>query len=132
MARTDFVADFITVIRNAQKARKDKVSLQTSNLTTQIAELLKAEGFVSTVKTFSDGKKPMIRIHLKYLKGKKPAIQGIRRISKPGLRKYSGHDAIPRVLGGLGVAIVSTSKGVLTGRKAREDKVGGEVLCTVW
>jgi len=132
MPCTDFVADFITVIRNAQTAKKEKVTLVTSNLTLKIVEILKEEGFISNFKVFTEGKKRLVRIHLKYIRGKRAAIQGIKKISTPGLRCYTGHDKIPRVLGGLGVAIISTSKGVFTDRKAREEKAGGEILCKVW
>ena len=132
MPCTDFVADFLTVIRNGAKAHKDKVTIPTSKLTVRIAEILKEEGFVENVKPFSEGKKQFVRIHLKYIHGKRPAIQGLHRISKPGRHWYVGHDEIPRVQGGLGVAIVSTSKGVLTDREARKIKVGGQLLCTVW
>jgi small subunit ribosomal protein S8 len=132
MPVTDFVADFLTVIRNASRAHKEKVSMPVSNLTLKIAELLKSEGFVDNVKAFTEDKKPFVRVHLKYVHGKRPAIQGLRRISKPGRRRYVAHDEIPRVQGGLGVAIVSTSKGVLTDRDARKSKLGGELLCTVW
>lgn len=132
MPVTDFVGDFLTVIRNASKAKKDKVSIPVSNLTARIAELFKEEGFVENAKIFTEGKKRFIRVHLKYLRGGKPAIQGIRRISKPGRRLYLGAERIPRVQGGLGVAIISTSKGVLTDKNARKQKAGGEILCTVW
>ncbi len=132
MPVTDFVADFITVIRNASRAHKDKVSMPVSNLTLKIAELLRSEGFIDNVKPFTEDKKQFVRVHLKYVHGKRPAIQGLRRISKPGRRRYVAHDEIPRVQGGLGVAIVSTSKGLLTDRDARKSKLGGELLCTVW
>ena len=132
MPVTDFVADFLTIIRNASKAHKEKVTASSSNLTLKIAEILKEEGFVENVKPFAEGNKRFIRIHLKYMQGKRPAIQGLRRISKPGRRFYLGADEIPRVQGGLGVAIVSTSKGVLTDQKARQENLGGELLCTVW
>ncbi len=132
MPVTDFVADFLTVIRNASRAHKEKVSMPVSNLTLKIAELLKNEGFVDNVKSFTEEKKQFVRVHLKYIHGKRPAIQGLRRISKPGRRRYVAHDEIPRVQGGLGVAIVSTSQGVLTDRDARKSKLGGELLCTVW
>lgn len=132
MPVTDFVADFLTIIRNASRAHKDKVTAGSSKLTLKIAEILKEEGFVENVKPFTEGNKRFIRIHLKYVHGKRPAIQGLRRISKPGRRTYLGAEEIPRVQGGLGVAIVSTSKGVLTDQKARQEKVGGELLCTVW
>lgn len=133
MSRYDFIGDFLTAIRNAAMAQKDKVSIPSSVLTVRIAELLKDEGFVENVKPFSEGNKNFVRIHLKYLsRGKKSAIQGLKRVSTPGLRRYVGYQDIPKVLGGLGVAILSTPKGVMTDRQAREAKVGGELVCMVW
>ncbi len=132
MPVTDFVGDFLTVIRNASKAHKDKVTAPASKMTVRIAELLKEEGFVDNVKPFSEDKKQFVRIHLKYMHGKRPAIQGLRRVSTPGRRRYVASEAIPRIQGGLGVAIVSTSKGIVTDREARKSKIGGELLCTVW
>jgi small subunit ribosomal protein S8 len=133
MSRYDFIGDFLTSIRNASKAHKDKVTAPASVITVRIAEILKEEGFIENVKPFNDGNKNFVRIHLKYLPGgKKAAIQGLRRVSTPGLRRYVGTQEIPKVLGGLGVVILSTPKGVMTGRKAREAKVGGEILCTAW
>ncbi len=132
MPCTDFVADFLTVVRNASKAGKDKITADASNLTLEIARILKDEGFVESSKMFTEGKKRFIRIHLKYLRGRKPAIQGLKRVSTPGRRVYIGSEKLPRVQGGLGVAIVSTSRGILTDRQARQAKVGGELLCTVW
>ncbi|HTL48144.1 MAG TPA: 30S ribosomal protein S8 [Verrucomicrobiae bacterium] len=132
MPRTDFIGDFLTMVRNASRAHKDKVTVPSSKMTQRIAELLKEEGFVDQVKPFADGKKNFMRIQLKYIRGKKSAIQGLKRISKPGLRRYVGCEEIPKIQGGLGVAIVSTSKGIITDRKARQDKLGGELLCTVW
>ena len=132
MSRYDFIGDFLTSIRNASKAHKDKLTAPASVLTVRIAEILKAEGFIENVKPFNDGNKQFVRIHLKYLAGgKKAAIQGLKRISTPGLRRYVGHDEIPKVLGGLGIVIISTPKGVMTDRKARAAGVGGEVLCYV-
>ena len=132
MSRYDFIGDFLTTIRNASKAQKEKLTAPASILTVRLAELLKEEGFVENVKPFSDGNKNFVRIHLKYLAGKRAAIQGLKRISTPGLRRYVGYQEIPKVLGGLGVTILSTPKGVMTDRQARQEKVGGEVLCTVW
>lgn len=132
MACSDFVADFLTVIRNAARAGKDKATIPASNMTVGIAEILKKEGFIDNVKVFSDKNKKFVRIHLKYMRGQKPAIQGLKRVSTPGLRKYVGCNQIPRVLGGLGIAILSTSKGIISDREARQQKLGGEVLCTVW
>ncbi len=133
MSRYDFIGDFLTSIRNASKAHKEKVTAPASGITVRIAEILKEEGFIENVKPFNDGNKNFVRIHLKYLPGdKKPAIQGLKRISTPGLRRYVGYQEIPKVLGGLGVVILSTPKGVMTGRRAREAKAGGEILCTAW
>lgn len=132
MPVTDFVGDFLTVIRNASSAHKDKVTLPASKLTVKIAELLKTEGFVDNVKPFTENKKQYVRVHLKYVQGKRPALQGLRRLSKPGRRRYVGSEEIPRVQGGLGVAIISTSKGILTDREARKSKLGGELLCSAW
>lgn len=132
MPCTDFIGDFLTVVRNASKARKGKVTVHASNLSVRIAEILKEEGFVENVKVFTEGKKRFIRLHLKYVHGRKPAIQGLKRISTPGRRWYVASEEIPRVQGGLGLSIVSTSKGVLADTKARQLKVGGELLCKVW
>ncbi|HRY86211.1 MAG TPA: 30S ribosomal protein S8 [Candidatus Omnitrophota bacterium] len=133
MSRYDFIGDFLTSVRNASKARKDKLTAPASALTVRIAELLKDEGFIENVKPYNDGNKNFVRIHLKYLPGgKKPAIQGLKRISTPGLRRYVGYEEIPKILGGFGAVILSTPKGVMTGKQAREAKVGGEILCTVW
>ena len=132
MARTDFIADFLTVIRNAGQARKEKVTIPASKITTRIAEILKEEGFVENVKPFTEGKKQYVRVHLKYIRGKHSAIQGMTRISSPGLRTYVGADEVPRVRGGLGIAILSTSKGLMTDQTARKERAGGELLCKVW
>ena len=132
MPVTDFVADFLTVIRNASNAKKDKVTIPTSKMTTRIADILKEEGFITSVKPFNEGNKNFIRIHLKYMQGKTPAIRGIKRISKPGLRDYKDSHSLPRVQGGLGIAIISTSRGILTDKDARKINVGGELLCKVW
>ena len=129
---TDPIADFLTQIRNSVKTGKPAVTMPASKMTLRIAEILKQEGFIDSFKDIKEGNKKFIRIHLKYLKAKKSAIQSIIRISKPGLRRYVNCDEIPRVLGGLGVAIVSTSKGIMTDRQARASKVGGELLCKVW
>lgn len=132
MAHTDFIANFLTLIRNASSAKKDKVTIPASNVTVRIAEILKEEGFVENVKVFTEEKKRFARVHLKYVRGDHPAIQGLKRISRPGLRCYVGHEEIPKVQGGLGIAILSTSKGVFTGHHARKEKLGGELLCKVW
>ena len=133
MPCTDFIGDFLTVIRNGSRAHKDKVTIPSSNFTARLGEILKSEGFVDSVKVFSEGNKKFIRIHLKYLQGsKKPALRGIKRISKPGIRTYVASSEVPRVQGGLGIAIVSTSKGIITDREARQQNVGGELICKVW
>lgn len=132
MPCTDPIADFLTVVRNASRAKKDKVTVPASNVTIKIGDILKNEGFIEQSKVFTEGKKRFLRIHMKYLRGKQPVIRGIRRISKPGIRIYSGYEKLPRVQGGLGVAIVSTSKGIISDREARQNKLGGELLCTVW
>ena len=132
MPHTDFIADCLTMVRNASNAHKEAVTLPASRTTIRIAELLHTEGFVKQVKVFEEEKKRYVRVQLKYVRGTKPAIQGLRRISKPGRRRYVGCEDLPRVQGGLGVAIVSTSSGVMTDREARKKRVGGELLCTVW
>jgi small subunit ribosomal protein S8 len=132
MPITDFVGDFLTVVRNASRAKKDKVTARASNLAVQVAEILKKEGFIESFKPFNEGNKRFIRIELKYIRGRQPAIQGIQRVSKPGRRIYVGCEEIPRVVGGLGVAVVSTSKGLLVDREARKARVGGEFICKVW
>ena len=131
-APTDPIADFLTQIRNAARAGKTNLTVPGSKLTLKIAAILKQEGFIENYKLTEEGAKRSIRIHLKYAKGKQPAIQSIVRVSTPGLRQYVNCQKIPRVLGGLGVAILSTSKGVMTDREARTQKVGGELLCKVW
>lgn len=133
MSRTDFIGDFLTSIRNASKAKKDKLTVPASSMTVRIAEILKEEGFIENVKPFAEGQKHFARIHLKYVGGgKKTAIQGIKRVSKPGIRYYVGYSKIPKVQGGLGIAILSTPRGVMSDRQAREVKAGGEIICTVW
>lgn len=128
---TDTVADFLTRVRNASRARKPSVTVPGSKLLVKVSEILKDEGFIENFKPVEEGPKKSIRIHLKYL-NKKPVIQSLVRVSTPGLRRYVGHMEIPRVLGGLGVSILSTSKGVMSDRKARSQKLGGELLCQVW
>ena len=129
---TDFIADFLTVVRNASRAKKDKVTARASNFTLRLAEILKEEGFIESFKPFSEEEKRFVRMHLRYIRGKQPAIQGIQRVSTPGKRVYVGSSEIPRVRGGLGVAVISTSKGILIDREARKARVGGEFICKVW
>lgn len=132
MTSTDFIGDFLTTVRNASRAGKDRLTAPASRLTARLAEILKEEGFIESFKCFSEGNKQFIRIQLKYLRGRQPAIQGIKRVSKPGCRIYVGADEIPRVLGGLGVGVVSTSKGIVVDREARKTRMGGELLCKIW
>lgn len=127
---SDFIADFLTVIRNASQAKHEKVTISTSNLTAKIAEILKREGFIDNYRMIEEGNKRYIRLHLRYI-GKDPAIRSIQRLSKPGRRMYAGYKDLPRVQGGLGIAIISTSRGLVTDKDARRDKLGGELICTV-
>ena len=132
MQITDPVADMLTRIRNANSAKHDTVDVPASNLKKAIAEILLEEGYIKAFQIVEDGTQGVIHISLKYNAGKEKVITGLRRVSKPGLRVYVGADELPRVLRGLGIAIISTSKGVMTDKKAREAHVGGEVLAFVW
>ncbi len=132
MQATDVIADMLTRIRNAATSRHETVDVPASLLKKQIASILLEEGYIRDFNEIADDKQGMIRITLKYVENKKNIITGIKRISKPGLRVYAGKDEIPKVLGGLGVAIISTSKGIMTDRNARKLGVGGEVLAFVW
>ena len=129
---TDPVADMLTRIRNANNAKHDTVDVPASNMKKSIAQILLDEGYIKNFQVVEDGTQGVIHISLKYNAGKEKVITGLRRVSKPGLRVYAGADELPRVLRGLGTAIVSTSKGVMTDKKARELNVGGEVLAFVW
>ena len=128
MQITDPIADMLTRIRNAGTAKHETVDIPASKIKKAIAEILLEEGYIKGFQLIDDGTQGVIRVTLKYLQGKEKAIQGLRRVSKPGLRVYAGADELPRVLKGLGIAIISTSKGVMTDKKAREAHVGGEVL----
>ena len=132
MQITDPVADMLTRIRNANSAKHDTVDVPASNLKKAIAQILLDEGYIKSFQIVEDGTQGVIRIALKYLPGKEKVITGLRRVSKPGLRVYAGADELPKVLKGLGIAIISTSKGVMTDKKARANHVGGEVLAFVW
>ncbi|MDR1158124.1 MAG: 30S ribosomal protein S8 [Oscillospiraceae bacterium] len=132
MQITDPVADMLTRIRNANAARHDTVDIPASNLKRSVADILLEEGYVKNVQHIANSGQGVLRVTLKYVGGKEKAITGLRRVSKPGLRVYAGADEMPRVLRGLGIAIVSTSKGIMTDRKARAEHVGGEVLAFVW
>ena len=132
MQITDPVADMLTRIRNANSAKHETVDVPASNLKKDIAQILLDEGYIKNFQVIEDSTQGVIRITLKYLPGKEKAIQGLRRVSKPGLRVYAGADELPRVLRGLGIAIISTSKGVMTDKAARAAHIGGEVLAFVW
>ena len=132
MQITDPIADMLTRIRNANNAKHDTVDVPASNMKKSIAQILLEEGYIKNFQLIDDGTQGVIRITLKYGAGKEKVISGLRRVSKPGLRVYAGAEELPRVLHGLGVAIVSTSKGVMTDKKAREAHVGGEVLAFIW
>ena len=129
---TDPIADMLTRIRNANNAKHDTVDVPASNMKKAIAQILLEEGYIKNFQLTDDGTQGVIRITLKYNAGKEKVLSGLRRVSKPGLRVYAGADELPRVLRGLGTAIVSTSKGVMTDKKAREAHVGGEVLAFIW
>ena len=132
MQITDPVADMLTRIRNANTAKHESVDVPASNLKKAIAKILLDEGYIKSYEIVEDGTQGIIRIQLKYLAGKEKVISGLRRVSKPGLRVYAGADELPKVLKGLGIAIISTSKGVMTDQAARANHVGGEVLAFVW
>jgi len=129
---TDPIADMLTRIRNGSKAKLEKVDIPSSKLKLEIAKILKDEGYIKNLKMVKDRRQGVIRVYLKYTDEEVPVIQGLKRVSKPGCRVYAGNDAIPKVLAGLGVAILSTPNGIQTGKQAKKDNVGGEVLCHVW
>ena len=129
---TDPVADLLARIRNGSMAEHEKVDVPASKLKVRVAEILKDEGFIKNFRVIEDRKQGVLRIYLKYGPGQERVITGLRRVSKPGRRLYVGADRVPSVLGGMGVAILSTPRGVLTDRESRKAKVGGEVLCYVW
>ena len=132
MQISDVIADMLTRIRNANDAKHETVDVPASNLKKSIAQILLDEGYIKAFQLVEDGKQGIIRITLKYAVGKQKVIHGLRRVSKPGLRIYSNCEDMPKVMNGLGIAIVSTSKGVMTDKKARQANVGGEVLAFVW
>ena len=132
MAMTDPIADFLTRIRNANMVKHEPVEVPASKMKRDIAEILKNEGFIRDVEYIDDDKQGIIRVFLKYGKNNERVISGLRRISKPGLRSYVKADAVPKVLNGLGIAILSTSEGVMTDKDARAKKIGGEVIAYVW
>ncbi|MCS7183358.1 MAG: 30S ribosomal protein S8 [Thermoanaerobaculum sp.] len=132
MTMTDPIADFLTRIRNAVMAGKDRVDVPASRLKLELTKILKEEGFIRTFKVLEEGPQGTIRLYLRYSPEGEPAIHGIERISRPGRRVYMGVDELPLVRRGIGVAVVSTSKGLMTDARARELRVGGEVMCKVW
>jgi small subunit ribosomal protein S8 len=132
MSMTDPIADLLTRIRNAAKEKHEKVEIPASRLKANIVRVLKEEGFIKNFRLMREEGRPVIKVYLKYTDQGASVIQGIRRISRPGLRRYTGYDKMPRPLGGAGISIVSTSKGVTTGHRAKTQKVGGEILCEVW
>lgn len=132
MQITDAIADMLTRIRNASSAKHETVDIPASNLKRSIAQILLEEGYIKGIEDIKDEKQGVIRVALKYSGNKQNVITGVKRISKPGLRVYAGKDEVPKVLGGLGVAIISTSKGIMTDKKARTEGVGGEVLAFIW
>ncbi|MDK2918796.1 MAG: small subunit ribosomal protein [Candidatus Petromonas sp.] len=132
MTMTDPIADMLTRIRNANLVKHESVDIPASNMKKSIANILLEEGFIKGFDVIEDGKQGIIRVQMKYGPNKERVITGLKKISKPGLRVYAKKDEVPKVLGGLGVAIISTSKGVITDKEARKHGVGGEVICYVW
>ena len=132
MQMSDVIADMLTRIRNANDAKHATVDIPASNMKKAIADILVEEGYVKSYQIIEDGKQGVIRVTLKYAANKQKVIRGIKRVSKPGLRIYAGYEDMPKVMNGLGIAIVSTSKGIMTDKKARAIKIGGEVLAFVW
>jgi small subunit ribosomal protein S8 len=132
MQITDVIADMLTRIRNANSAKHESVDIPASGVKKAIADILAEEGYINGYQIIEDGKQGIIRVSLKYDAGKKRVIQGLRRVSKPGLRIYTSCEDMPRVMNGLGIAIISTSKGIMTDKKARKQNIGGEVLAFVW
>ena len=132
MSMSDPIADMLTRIRNAAAAGKEAVTMPHSNLKSEVARILKREGFILDYTTEADASRKNLRIYLKYGPEQEPVINGLQRVSRPGFRRYVGAGEVPRVLGGLGIAILSTSSGIVTDREARKRHIGGEVLCQVW
>ena len=132
MQMSDVIADMLTRIRNANDAKHQTVDIPASNIKKSIAEILSTEGYIKGYQVIEDGKQGIIRVTLKYGANKAKVIRGLKRVSKPGLRIYAGYEDMPKVMNGLGIAIVSTSKGIMTDKAARAQKVGGEVLAFIW
>jgi len=132
MSMTDPIADMLTRINNALKVKKKEVGMPSSRMKVEIAKILKDEGYIENFKVIDDNKQGVLNILLKYLEGNKSIISGLQRVSKPGCRIHCKKNSIPKVLNGLGIAVVSTSKGVITGKKCEELGLGGEILCYIW
>ena len=132
MTMTDPIADMLTRIRNAVAVKHDYVNIPASKMKVSIAEVLKDEGFIRDFETFEEGPRRFFRVHLNYTEGREPLLTGLKRVSRPGLRVYVQKREIPRVFNGLGIAILSTPKGIMAGQQAWRQKIGGEVLCYVW
>jgi small subunit ribosomal protein S8 len=132
MAMTDPISDMLTRIRNASRTKKEKVDIPASKFKADLARLLKDEGYVSNFKVIEDRKQGILRVYLKYTPDKKSVITGIKKVSKSGWRVYKGAGKLPKILGGLGIAVITTSKGLMTDKQARLAKLGGEIICHVW
>ncbi len=132
MVMTDPIADFLTRVRNGNMVLHETVEAPSSKIKLAISAIMKEEGYIRNYEYIADGKQGVIRVYLKYGENRKQVISGIKRISKPGLRVYATKDEIPRVLGGLGTAIISTSKGMMTDKRARKEGLGGEIICYIW
>jgi small subunit ribosomal protein S8 len=132
MSMTDPIADLLTRVRNASREKHEKVEVPASRLKANVVRVLKEEGYIKNFRLMREEGRPVIKLYLKYTDAGQAVIQGIKRISRPGLRRYTGYEDVSRPLGGAGIVIVSTSKGVTTGQKAKAMKMGGEILCEVW
>ena len=132
MAVTDSISDMLTILRNGSFAKRVTVEVRGSKMSEEILSIFKKNDFISNIKLIKDDKQGVLRVYLKYFRDGSPAILGIKRISKPGLRIYKKTDELPKVYGSLGIAVISTSKGLMTDAKAREEKLGGEVICHIW
>ena len=132
MSMSDPIADFLTQIRNANDVYHEKIEIPASRLKTEVARIMKEEGFISDYKYIEDNKQGKLRIYMKYGPNREKVVSGLKRISKPGLRVYANKDELPKVLGGIGVAVISSSRGLVTDKEARKEGIGGEVLCYIW
>ena len=132
MALSDPISDYLTQIRNATKARHSKVDIPASNIIKEMTKILQDEGYIRSFTLIDDNKQGKVRIYLKYGENRKSTIIGLKRVSRPGYRRYAKVDKIPRVLNGLGIAVLSTPRGILTNKQARKENVGGEILCYIW